>query len=264
MKHTPLFVIIFLLMSSCSGHYSHYIENDEPAIDKSMVRKTKNKYSQICGFYSCKELDMLVWLYDDQTFVEKNFWGWFSGCYEADFYYNVNYSGRCAIRMMEKYPPIRNITQKGMRYVYQKNKCTPQCPDNFFVFDRDGSTLQIKHFYYNGMNGDKIKIANVSHDTIPPTATNICVSDAGALCSPEAPYRKGFNIIFFVVPNYNRTNLIWDKKTGLYYESENGKTYHFNKMRLDPILKVSPPIDKEESFQNGDEYNYLLPNTANY
>lgn len=55
--------------------------------------------------------------------------------------------------------------------------------------------------------------------------------------------------------------MIWDKKTGLCYESENGETYHFKKMRLDPILKVAPPIKDNESFQNGDEYNGFLPNS---
>lgn len=259
-------ILIFLstvLFFACTKTKELNSEVDLQNIVPYDFNNNENLYSEISGFYYCKKLDMRIWLYEDGTFVENNFWGWFSGCYQPDFFHSWKYPGKCAIRLMEKYPPIRDMETKSLRYVYQKNTKSQWIKDRFFVYDRDMTPLYIHHVYYDGMNGDRMKIDSMYKDTIPIDAIEICVSNSGEITSPNAPYKKGYNIVFFIRPNFNRTNLIWDKESGLKYESEDGSVFYFEKESLKgALLRVSPPIKESESYQNGDLLGSEVPDTS--
>lgn len=263
MSRRIFFIASISLFLSCSGLKDLTFTSYSSPVDSTQSNDVSNIYDEISGFYSCNEINMLIWLYEDGSFVERNVWGWFAGYYEPDFFYNDNYPGKCAIRVMEKYPPIRDLETKAVRYVYQKNKWAGWKNDRFFVYDRDFAPEYIRHVYYDGANSTRMKIDSLYKDTIPFDATEICVSNAGEITSPNAPYKKGYNIVFFVRPNFNRTNLIWDKKDGLKYESNNGKIYYFKRRPVKgSMLRVSPTIKENESFQNGELYRGELPDAS--
>lgn len=237
-----------LLLSSCNkGHYV-YISATTPACDSTIVSNAKKMYQKICGVYSCDSIQITIWLYDDGTYAECNRWGWFGGYYKydkplinQDYYY---------IRTMERYPCGRDQVLNNFKYVYQYNNST-LC-DRFFVFGRDGSLVNIKAFcYYDSLDNESFNNIVCNHNIIPSNTKYISISDLSVNSSGRVPVKKGYNIIFYLRPNFNSCNIRWNDTKGLFFVSDDGEIHYFKKRHLDAMLKIAPPISEKESCQNG-------------
>ena len=252
MKKILVILFVFVcchVITSCKEGKSIYIKSTTPAYDMAAENEIRQMYLKLCGHYWCEEINMSIWLYEDGTFVENNKWGWFGGTYEYDRpLEDMDYT---FIREMKLYPPSRDQSLCNLKYIYIPNKTGSA--DCYRVYDRDGSPVKITSFrFFDSVDNHTFQCVKTSGDTIPRTAKYIHVSDGSAVVSGKVPYLRGFDIVFFIRPNYNRCNLRWSESKGLYYVSNNGEIHYFRKMNLKPIPRMSPPVSDDETFRDGE------------
>lgn len=245
-----LFISIALyIFPSCNNGKELNMQNTDIAYNNHMLNNANQLYYKIYGLYNCEDIKMTIWLYEDGTFVEKNKWGWFGGTYEFDKpFSNMDYY---YVRLMKLYPPTRDQSVCNIKYIYTPN--TNGLPDHYYIFDRDGAPVNIINFiFFDSSDKQYSYWVKTSEDTIPINAKYIHISDGTAVISGKVPYLQGYNIVFFIRPNFNRCNLQWNESKGLVYVSDNGKIYSFKKRTLELTPRITPPIGENESFQDGE------------